>query len=658
MVVIYNQPRQGSTTPNEAHSPDDFELAALAAINDEKEDWDEREVQITDKVSYIMQNVIEQARKYYLGVFDTPTDEITGEPKTWVPQTETAVDQSANSIDLDTKDIIIMPGNPASVNITPVIRAAVQNLFKKLDFGQMLNDLGTAVSRDGTVVIKTVIQKNPHTGKKEISSYIVDLLNLWMDPHANTLEDTSVIERSVMSKFDVESKSDVWENTDKIQFSNTVPKFDELFTTSTGGKLPNAEMWERWGKIKKSWITKKKSDDDIWLEGHLIGSGIGAANVLHLARENPREDGRKPYEEGWYRRIPGRWYGRGVAEMLFGLQEYINMVVNIRKANNMVLQSGIFLIKKGSPVTPDMISQLSAGGGIPVNNVETDIKQLPVQDFRASSYQDEDRINLWGQRQTGAFGTGRGEVGAASQSATAALTAERNIRDTFVTIQENVGFLIERLIRNQYLPRLKEIMKPNELIRLTGDAEFLTFIDERLIKQRQNTFAHRHLAVTGMWPEPEQLAEIGNEFKDFLTEQGKQRFVKYFRGMFDENIDVEVHVTDEKFNRVVAVNQLRDALVAYSRIPTASKLDTDAILREMFNIMGLKGEFFMAKPQIPATARDIGQTARQLREFGEAPPTEVGAFTAAQGLPNQGPGEGLVPPKQSLNIGGNLANLQ
>ncbi len=629
------------TNPVSGYYPDEFEKQALDAINYERAQWDDAAVFVTERESYLMRRVVERARRYYHGIFENAKDEITGEDKTWVPLTEWSVESVVKSIDLDTKDIIVQPGTPESVNVAPVIRALIQNLFKKIGFGQLLNDLTRAMARDGTVVVKSYIDIDPHTKKKVVRSTIVNLLNIWCDPSARTLEDTSVIERSVKSEFDLQAYDGVWDNLQYVSFSLNVPQIDRLFNIAGTGKLPYTEIWERWGKIRKSWVTKDHSDDDTWVEGHIVASGISRAQVIHKIRENPRKDGHKPYQEAWYRRIDGRWYGRGVAEMLFGLQEYTNMTVNIRKSNNMVLQNGIFLIRKGSGITPDMISSITAGGGLPVTNIENDVKQLPVQDFRQSSYTDEDRAYAMADRVTGSFDINRGEAGRASASATASLQRDRNIRDTFVLVQEGMGFFIEDLIVHHYIPLLKEILSQKEVIRIVGDADFLAFIDEQVVNSRVNDYIDGYITETGFYPTPDELQHFAEAQNKYLKAMGKQRFVKYFNGMFDEEIDIDVQVTDEKFNRVVAVQQLRDTLIAYSRLPVASKLDSDAVLREMFNLMGIEGEFFLERPQLPATAMNTAQMGRQLKALPQGLPTEQGQFQNASGMNAQGPAQGL-----------------
>lgn len=652
-MILHTGPEQSS--PNfTKYTPDNYEALALATIQAEKIQWEEMPVNVARRVQYLMKNVVDQARRYVAGVFENQYDEVTGDKKLWAPITKTAVMSVKKSIDLDTKDVLIMPGKPSTVKVIPAIKALVLNLFKKINFGQLLNDFTEVVATDGTVIVKNFIDINPNTKKKEIKSVIVDFMNFWTDPSVNSIQEAPTIERSVLTKYQIEAYKGIWNNVDDVAYTNRPNRLTDIWNYA-GSSVPCAEVWERWGPIPKSWVTKNKEDDNTMIEGHIIASGVGSPSVMHLIRKNPRKDGRKPYEECWYRRVPGRWPGEGVPEMLFDLQEYANEIINTRRSNNRVLQNGIFLIRKGSGITPDMLNAITAGGGLPVTNINNDIKQLPVQDFRQSSYTDEDRVQLMADRVTGAFDITRGEVGRASASATATLTRDRNIRDTFVLVQENIGFFIERLIRHHYIPLLQEIMTEKDFITITGDADYLAYIDELIIEGRKNEYIAEHINKTSFMPEQEDIDKFIQSQHKFLRGMGKQRFLKYFRNMFDEEFDVEVHITDEKFNRVVAVQQLRDALIAFSRLPVASKLDTDAILREMFNIMGIKGEFFLEKPQLPVhMLQSGGEAGRLLKELPEEVPNEVTAFENAQGLPQQQP---QAPFQTQLRINTGFGNL-
>ena len=287
------------TGPIESYSlignyrPDDFELQALSTMHSEKVQWDEMAVNVTKRVQYLMKNVVDQARRYYAGVFENQYDEVTGDKKIWVPLTKTAVGSVNKSIDLDTKDILVMPGRPSAVPIVPAIKAMIENLFKKINFGQLLNNFTEVVSTDGTVIVKSDIEINPTTKKKEIRSRIVDFMNFWTDPAAENLQESHTIEREVLTKLEIQSYSEVWDNVDKIQYTNQPNRLTDILSVSSSS-VPCAEIWERWGPIPKSWVTKDIKDNDTLIEGHIVASGIGIPKVIHKIEKNPRKDGRKP----------------------------------------------------------------------------------------------------------------------------------------------------------------------------------------------------------------------------------------------------------------------------------------------------------------------------------------------------------------------------
>ena len=657
MVMDLGQPNERPA----GYSPDRFEEAALDFIATQKAQWDDASVFVTEDTSYMMRRVIDRCRKNFLGQYETPHDSITGELKVWVPLTAWTVLNVKKNIDIDQKDILIRPGNPQSVNITPLIRAAIQNTLKKLGFGQLINDILQAVSIDGTAVIKTFQDVDKRTDKKMVKAELVDLLNIWIDPAAKSIQDSSgIIERIVMSKADVQQSNNKLDNLEFVNFSMNVPTFDDLVSGDVRSELPFTEFWEFWGKIKKSWITKDEDDDDTWIEGVIVTSGLGAPSIVHSIKKNPRKDQMRPYEEVWYERIQGRWYGKGAAESLFDMQEQMNTIVNIRKNNNLVLQNGIFLVRKGSGLTPEMLGHIRAGGGLPVTDINRDIKQLPVQDFRASSYADEDRVSMWSTRVTGSPELSRGELAAASESATSTLTRDRNIKDTFILIQEGIGFFVERFILNQVIHQMKDILSSEDVIRISGRPEDLTAIDETIITNRLRKFVLDHERDTGFYPDEIDIERFKRTQQEGLKKMGKDRFVTYFKTMFDRDIDIEIHVTDERFNRVVAAQQLRDLMLAFSRIPGLSKLDIDAVIGEFLNIMGIKGEFFLDKPKIPdylvrprqeqgqqggfaeefpefnIQPQQTQQGPRLLREFPEGVPTEQEVVSTALRLPQLG----------------------
>lgn len=125
-----------------------------------------------------------------------------------------------------------------------------------------------------------------------------------------------------------------------------------------------------------------------------------------------------------------------------------------------------------------MLSRLSDGGVIPVKRMD-DLQQLSVQDFRASSYEDEDRLFLQAQRSTGAFQfPGSGEPLPASTPATIGILQQQNAATSFDAVQENIGIAVSEMIEKRWMPIIFDNLSLDEVYRITGDKDEVKMILE------------------------------------------------------------------------------------------------------------------------------------------------------------------------------------
>ena len=257
-----------------------------------------------------------------------------------------------------------------------------------MDFGEKLKELGTILSRDGTGVWKTIETKTKDGFKCDIR--IVDLLNTYLDPTSPSIQEAyRFTERAFMYVDEIKGMKD-WINTDNLYAAVALPRNDGFFRNqgNTLGTVKGRDVWESYGKYPKYLMTGNTQDTEE-IDLHIVVSGIEAGNSrVHLIETY---DGLKPYEECWYAKIPGRWHGKGVTEKLMMLQLWINTIVNIRINRSYVQQLGLFTIRRGSGVTPAMISRLGVNGAVVVNS-QDDIKQMVMQEASMASYKDEDII--------------------------------------------------------------------------------------------------------------------------------------------------------------------------------------------------------------------------------------------------------------------------
>ena len=299
----------------------------------------------------------------------------------------------------------------------------VNGIIREMFFGELLDKTFRDMCIDGTAVWK--IYESKKDGEKCLEIRNVDLLNFYIDPTAKSIQDTeAVIERNVMTVGEISSYSG-WKNIDGLQGVNNLPKIDSdrMYSQSYTNQVPMRDVYERWGLASEYWITGDKKDKNNLVNTHIVVSGLdkGQSPRVHLIE---KYEGYKPYEEFWYRRVANRWYGKGPAEALSQLQEQINLIVNIRINRAILSQLGLFKLRKGSGITPQILRKLGSNGAIPVQDMN-DIAQMPIADVPVSSYKDEEVINSWSQRVTNSFEVSTGDNLPATTPATNAMLSDR-----------------------------------------------------------------------------------------------------------------------------------------------------------------------------------------------------------------------------------------
>ena len=335
-------------------------------------------VYITDEVSFNMRKMIRKYRKNYYGVFEEPIDPTTKIEKIWPHLTQSLVEAVVKNIDLDTKDINIVALKKSAIPLSSIIRQIERDFLKDIGFGEKLDQLERVLAINGTAIWKTYKEYNNYKGKTELCTKPVDLLNFYIDPTAESIKDSVfsgglVVERAILSQEQIQ-KMESWKDTKDVSYQDNLHPTDRNLTQDVG-RLKGIEVYEVWGYIPVSETEKKFM--------HVVISNLLAGAKIHLAEEVDY----CPYEEAWYRRATGRWYGIGIPEMVMGLQEWLNTVVNIRINRSRFAQLGLFKMRRGSGITPDMLTEYVSGGVIPVNNMD-DIEQFVMQEASQASYND------------------------------------------------------------------------------------------------------------------------------------------------------------------------------------------------------------------------------------------------------------------------------
>ena len=563
------------------YEPTDEDKKVIQIMRDEKTEWEEGQVWATDKVHYKMRDIIQKARKNYLGKFDVKKDEVTGRKKYFVPLTEDMTETVVKNIDLDTLDINIRSTNPNGYASSNILRYLISYFMRKNYWGEILNEMLRLFCIDGTVILKNLKNYDKKLNRQVIKSRIVDRTNFIIDPSEDNIQEAgAVIERNVLRKSEIEKYP--WKNVEYVSETTSFNRLNTLIGAEVKTQVPYVEVFERWGELP---IGK----DGKWVSAVAIVSDLDANPVVHLVKENKK--GIKPYEECRYRKLFGRWDGRGIGEMLIPLQRYLNETVNLRINAARIAQLGLFKVRKGSGITRQLLKSLISGGAIPVTRME-DIAELRVPDIKESSYRDEETTYNWAQKVTGAFDVSRGEGLPASQPATTAMLQEKGSKSGFNLIQENLGMFLSRVFERHIIPLLIENLKMDDVISIVGSPKELKELDNNYINKKTRDY-YVDSMKKGKLPSGEDVAMFKDLQQQKLNKFGKNRYLSDLKKVLSGwEYEVQIFVTKESFNKAVIVQQLNELLINYSQVP-GTNLDTDAIFKEILDLMGIGGARFL-----------------------------------------------------------------
>ncbi len=597
----------------------EIEAKCLAIVDQERVNWEEAVSFVTPKVAFRMRELIRICRKNYWGVFDEPVDKNTSREKIWIGLIQSIVETWVKNTDLDAKDINFRAVTPDGVAITELTRLIVRAYLDKMYFGEVLDADSRAVLIDGTVVWKTWEDRS--SGKPCLKRKTVDLLNFYIDPTEENIQTAyRVTERALVVASDLTHMTG-WLNTTDSK-GNVLPG-SQILNRADGSRRSNfgtrmtgdyRDVWETWGKIPRWLTTGDKNAPDAFdeIEGHIVISGLEAPEpTLHLVEENTHKDSFgstvKPYEEWRATKITGRWYGLGVAERLLALQEYFNTISNIRINKHYVSQLGLFKIKKGKGITPQMLSRLAANGALPVQDMD-DIQPLDVPQDDGTSYKDEEVIKYWAQQISGAMPISNGDIMPASATATANSIANTQSKSAYVVFKEGMGMFIERWMDRGALQIIAKTSKKGDILRLMKDDDKW----EDLVRTTAMNIVIDHLEKSEVVPSQEELAkEIDKVTQDMLA-QGSI-FIKQVQDVIASGVETKVHITNEDLDTSVTIQNLFSLM----KIPPEQR--DDDMVKQIYDLMGLQ------MPQKSEEQKLKEQQAQQMAQMQPQPGSQPGA---------------------------------
>ena len=604
----------------------DYTQEIIALVVNEKKNYEEGSREI--------RNLIKRARKNYACKFDQPNTP-SGREKTFIPMTRWEVDTVVPKIFVNDKAVTVVPRDEDSVRSSFIANSTLKYQIRETNFPTYFKNSIYDLGIDGTTVfalgwdfekeaqdteeLKGLINKikklfsqtkrdqnSVNVLVDKISFKQIDILNCFVDPTADSIQDpnTSFIFRNVVQIDKVRNNGIYNKDAREAVKGYDVDTNDTYDSRSTNQynvgheslryEIPMVGVYERWGRFPKSYLTGNESDEKRYVSG-VITIGDLDSGVPQLLRidTNPFDHGMKPFEECWFQKKIGRWYGIGVAEKLIPLQSYLNKAVNRRIENEDVLHAGIFKVKRGSGINAKNIVS-TPGGILEVENM-TDIEQLEIRDISQLSDGTMRMITSFVERINGANEMAVGS--SADRSATTSIIKDRNADTRFAAVR---GYINDFLIRffTQWLALDRQFLDKKFVLRVTGEDTELSQIDNLLgLSDAQRAAAPQYRFID---------VDPGD-----------------IRGQFDLEVDIDQSIPmnkGENAQRLLQAIQIGKQL----QLPR----DYDKLFDSYLDMLGLQGSKFKVRQQ-PGMQMPMGLPMGQEADQPPQSPTEVGNFTQA-----------------------------
>ncbi len=279
----------------------------LNLIRQELEDYKE-DITIVDGVTFNQKEMIEKIHRFLNSKFLNGDIDVDGDRKHFFNIVKNPCGVETKATDFDTKNIKILTADTGDPEQTWYFERDLKFWMKDQNFGRVLNRIFEERPKFGSVVIKT-IKGEP---------FFVDLRNFACEPSADTLDDSAyIIERHIYTprQFRKVGEELNWDNIDEVIEEAKKGDDRHIITYERYGEVAEEEGYRR---IIYADVGKDQKDD-------ITGEMVPHSGVLV---QDDKVD-THPYTELHREKIPGRWLGVGLVEILEEPQIRHNMIANL-----------------------------------------------------------------------------------------------------------------------------------------------------------------------------------------------------------------------------------------------------------------------------------------------------------------------------------------
>ena len=579
---------------------------AIEQLRQEIDDFIDQDVDVVEGYSFNQYETIKRIHLYMNDQFETG-----GDDRIFHNIVKYRREAIARFLDIDTKDIRLLPTNPKSHYGTLFLEEELKYWLKKNKFGVLLNEMATELSTFGSCVMR----------KTREGAEIVDLRRLFIDPSVKDILDSRFITiKHFLTPSELKEKvKDGWDKDaiDRIikavreNEDNSSKSYEDDGENQGTSGVPLIEVYERFGEL-----TQEECDDigldvkDEFARTHVI---IAEPHRTQITRDNRGQEyleslaevlykkewkGEYPFRDVHYAKTAGRWMGVGVVEDLFNAQERVNEIEN-QKRTSMELSSMHLFQTADNTIIQNVLTDLMNGDVIVSKQ---GLNQVDTSERNLNAFQNEyDQWNVLADRVSFANDLITGNAIPASTPATNAVIQNTNATSVFLFKRQNFSLFLQEFFNELVLPQVLKDLSTEHILRYSGDSSVLEQLDQVII---DDTKVERILEA-GRPLREEELQAIEFEVKEKMGRTGADRFVQIKEKLYDDlEFEFDIIITNEQENTQV-LQQNTFSLLQSLIQSQAQGIDMlqDPVFKTMFFDYAQKSGLNPAKLELAASRR-------------------------------------------------------
>lgn len=525
-------------------------------------------------------------------------------------------------LNFDTKDLRLVAEDFESSMPAFLLSKEFQQWLKSSAFSRTLNQIAEQLPRYGSFVLK----KTGNGAQK------VDLRRFAMDPTVERVWDSPfLVQKHYMTESQIRRKKG-WNEEAKKRLLATQPTVVEKPSYEDGrvitrtGSTNYYEIFERYGEVRKSWITGKESDYDEIVRGMFVTAQsigpIAGVTTQTPPAYSPNDMAEVlfggewtkdtfPYFDFHYYKTEGRWLGVGVVEDLFTAQERENEMSNQKRISMEISALQIFQTNAAT-ILQNLLTDMRNGdvvkiaGSGTLTPVATEARDL------GSFTQEEQRYDQLADRLSFAYDATRGESIGKSTPATNAVLQNNAATGVFDFKKENIGIDLRYFLLDWVLPQLKKDLTPEHILRFTGSMSDMRRVDDVIVEvMTRQEQADRLLKGNIVTQEDTQL--IKDQIRVQLGKRGGERWIKVIQGCYkDIKADFDFIITNEQKDVQTISSNMFTILSAVAANPEMLKNPlTRSLLKKYSEVIGI--------PSVELDFADADAQDMEQRSMGATP---------------------------------------